>query len=122
MTGKQWILTGAGIFLAIVVFIGIKFFSEESQNSFNRSIQNTMGLKQGTVEVYVGQPSPVRQFFHVEKVSTVFESDGDLIKSYGYGYIDQNKNGKLDPEEKKVGKKYFEVPSFSQYIYFDGSN
>ena len=118
MTTKQWVLTGIGIILAILLFIGIKFFSKESQNVFNRGIQNTMGLKYGTVEIYVGQPSPVRQFFYVEKVSTVFEGE-DLVKSYGYGYMDKNKNAKLDPEEKRRGKRYFEIPSFAQYIYFD---
>ena len=121
MTTKQWVLTGLGILLAIAIFIGIKFFSEENQNAFNRGLQNTMGLSQGTFEIYVGQSKPVRTFFGVQKVSTVFESDGDLIKSYGYGYVDSNKNGILDPEEKKIGKKYFEVPSYSQSIYFDSS-
>lgn len=118
---KKGILIGFGIFALVLLIGGIKYFSEESQNKFNRSLQTTMGMKNGKVEIYVGQAVPVRRFFNVEKLSTATSTDGDTARSYryGFGYIDKNKNNILDSEEKQRGKRYFEFSEFAQYVYFD---
>jgi len=124
MNKKIWLIILASISIIVVLFLTIRFFSEESQNSFNRSLQTTIGLKNGKVEVYVGQAVPVRRFFNVEKLSTAISTVGKTARNYryGFGYIDSNKNNILDIEEKKRGKKYFELSEFSQYIYLDASN
>jgi len=116
---KQKIIIIAGVFFVISLFLVIRFFSEESQNQFNRSLQNAMGLKYGKMEIYIGQAKPVKQYLMVEKVSPVLDNDGDVIKSYGYGYFDINLNNKVDPNENKLGKVYFEIPAYSQYIYWN---
>jgi len=124
MNGKQITMIIAGIFIVVLLFVGVKYFSEENQNIFNRSLQTTMGIKEGKVEVYVGQDHPIRRFFNVEKLSTAIATGGSEARPYryGFGYIDKNKNNILDPDEKKRGKKYFELSEYSQYIYLDASN
>lgn len=121
---KKGLMIAGGIILLIAILLGARYFSEESQNKFNRSLQTTMGIKDGKVEVYSGQAVPVRRFFNVEKLSTATSTDGDTPRTYryGFGYIDRNTNNKLDPDEKKRGKKYFELAEYSQYIYLDASN
>jgi len=123
LSNKQIIIIIISVFLAISIFLAVKFFSEENQNSFNRGFQTTMGIKQGKVEVYVGQSTPVRRFFNVEKLSTAIATKGNSVRSYryGFGYIDSNRNNILDMEEKRRGKKYFELSEFSQYIYLDAA-
>ena len=124
MNAKQIAMIVAGVLLVIFIFLGVRYFSEESQNSFNRSLQTTMGIKEGKVEVYVGQDHPVRRFFNVEKLSTAVATGGEIARSYryGFGYIDSDRNNILDIKEKKRGKKYFELSEYSQYIYLDASN
>jgi len=112
---KKALYIGGGIFLAISIFIGIRLFSEEAQNKFERAIKATMGFPNGMVEIYVGQKQPVRRWLKVEKLTTREGRD----YRYGFGYIDSNNNGKLDPEEKKMGRRYFEVSPFAQYVYLD---
>jgi len=120
---KNYIIGGISIFIIFGIFLGVKYFSEENQNKFNRSLQTTMGIKEGKVEVYVGQDHPIRRFFNVEKLSTAIATGGEESRSYryGFGYIDSNTNNILDPNEKKRGKKYFELSEYSQYIYLDAS-
>lgn len=124
MKNKTILITALVIFLSVSAFIGLKFFSEENQNKFSRAINTTLGMKDGCVEVFAGQRSAVKRWFNVEKFSTAFgTSDGQVRPyRYGYGYLDFNLNDKLDPEEKALGKGYFEVNDFSQAVYFERKN
>jgi len=109
------------LIIAIGLGLGIKFFSEETQNNISRSIGTMIGYKNGQVEIYVGQSKAVQTFFKVEKLSTAIATNGNEPRPYrfGFGYRDINHNDILDPEEIKLGKKYFEVPNYAQYVYFD---
>jgi len=117
---KLTLIISLSLFLGVLVLIGIKFFSEESQNSFIRKMDTTFGMKNGCVEVFFGNDKAVKRFFNVEKLSTALGTYDDKPRPYryGYGYYDVNLNNKLDDFEKKLGKNYFEVGDYSQYIYF----
>lgn len=117
---KQKIIIGLGIFSVLGVFLFFKFFSEESQNKIQRQLDATLGFKSGVVEVYATQPAPVRIFLGVTKLTTA-ESTSEQIRNYrySYGYLDRNKNYKIDPNEKALGRKYFELGQYSQYLFFD---
>lgn len=112
---KKIIIWTVIIFVIIAIAVGVKFFSEESQNKFARAIGTTIGMKTGCVEV------GTKRFLNVEKFSTAYGSDDNVARPYryGYGYYDSNLNGKVDPSEKAKGKVYFEVSEYSQYIYFE---
>ena len=119
---KMKIFSIVGVVLIIITVGGFKlFFSEEAQNKISRSITSTFGTKEGCLEVTIGG-KPFR-FMHVEKLSTAYGTDDHKPRPYRYGYgiIDRNLDGKVSPEELKQGKKYFEVPDFAQYIYYDAS-
>jgi len=109
--------------LTIVTIVMVMVFSEESQNKISRAIGNSIGYKYGQVDIYIGQKEPVKTFLSVEKLSTAISTQGKDSRPYrfGFGYIDMNNNGILDENEKNRGKKYFELPNYSQYIYFDNS-
>ena len=114
---KVWIIA---LFALAILMVFAKFFSEESQNKFSRAMGTTLGFKTGCVEIYAGQLHPVKRFMGVEKLSTAIGTDDNLPRPYryGYGYLDENLNDKIDSNEKKKGKKYFEVGDYSQYIYY----
>lgn len=118
---KKIIFSFASILVVVLLILGLKLFSEENQNKFSRAISTTLGMKNGCVEIFIGHVTPVKRFLNVEKLSTAKGTDDGAPRPYrfGYGYIDANLNGKLDVNEKKIGKVYFEVPDFAQYIYFD---
>ena len=111
------------LLLVVGIFLGIKFFSEESQNKFARAIGNSMGYKNGQVNVYVGQKEPVMIFLGVEKLSTAIATEDNNVRPYrfGFGFIDLNKNSIIDTNERSAGKKYFELPNYAQYVYFNNS-
>lgn len=93
---------------------------EEKQNKINRYIQNWTGVN-GVIEVYSGG-ALVQRFMKIDKLSTAIATEGGNVARnyrYGYGYLDTNKNFKIDDDERKV---YFEVSDYSTYIFFENPN
>ena len=119
---KKILFITVGLF---VVLIGLFFvyrllFAPERINLIGRTIETTFGFDNGVVKVY-SCGKLVAQFLKVEKLTT---AKGTYEKStrpyrFGYGYIDINLNGMLEKEEKKLGKSYFEIPVYTDYIYYD---
>lgn len=67
-----------------------------------------------------GQPQAVATWLSVEKLTTPKDDDGkDKTYRFGYGYFDANKNNKVDPEEKALGKEYFELGEYVMYLFRD---
>jgi hypothetical protein len=91
--------------------------TQETQNKLGRSIQNWTGTN-GVLDIYMGEKL-AKRFVKIDKLSTAEATDGTSVSRnyrYGYGYIDENLNYKVDKGEKKV---YFEVSNFSNYIFYD---
>ena len=91
--------------------------TQESQNEIRRSIQNWTGTN-GVLEVYAGEKL-VKRFLKIDKISTAYGTDDKVPRSYRYGYgvLDENLNGIVDPQEKRV---YFEISDYaSNYIFFE---
>ena len=91
--------------------------SQETQNKFGRSIQNWTGTN-GVLDIYMGGKL-VQRFIKIDKLSTAVSTDGNTPRDYryGYGYLDNNFNLKVDADEKKV---YFEISNYSTpYIFYD---
>jgi len=120
---KNWIIGIVAVVLIVGGFIGIKLFSEENQNKFQRAYLTSYGFKEGRVEVLAGQTKPVITWFGVEKLTTATASDSDSSRGYryGFGYYDENHNRQLDANEKSLGKKYFEIGPYTMYVYRDAS-
>ncbi len=94
--------------------------TQETQNSISRSIQNWTGTN-GVFQFYAGEKL-VKRFMKIDKISTAYGTNDGKPRPYryGYGYDDRNLNGKIDPEEKKLGKVYFEFSDYSDsYIFFE---
>jgi len=91
--------------------------TQETQNKFGRAVQNWTGTN-GVLEVYAGEKL-VRRFLKIDKLSTAAATDGRQDRPYrfGYGVLDENLNGVVDPEEKKV---YFEFSDYStSYVFYE---
>jgi hypothetical protein len=90
--------------------------TQETQNEIGRSIQNWTGTD-GILEVYAG-PKLAQRFLKIDKLSTARGTKDDQPRPYrfGYGVLDENQNGSVDPGEKKV---YFEVSDFSTYVFYE---
>lgn len=91
--------------------------TQETQNKISRDIQNWTGTN-GVLEVYAGA-NLVKRFLEVDKLSTALGTSDDTARPYRYGYgkIDLNFNGKVDPGEKRV---YFEISDYStSYVFFE---
>ena len=90
--------------------------TQERQNQIRREIQNWTG-NDGVLEIYAGS-QPVRRFLKVDKLSTALGTDDGAPREYrfGYGVLDENLNGQVDPGEKRI---YFEIGGFSTYVFFD---
>ncbi|MDQ7085543.1 MAG: hypothetical protein Q9M36_11725 [Sulfurovum sp.] len=100
----------------IVLFTGC---TQETQNSFSRSLQNWTGTN-GVLDVYAGDKL-VHRFIHIDKLSTAKgTSDGSVRPyRYGYGIDDLNLNGIKDKGEKKA---YFEFSDYStSYIFYENT-
>ena len=69
------------------------------------------------LEVYGGE-KVVKRFLKIDKLSTALGTDDKAARAYrfGYGVLDENLNGIVDSNEKRV---YFEVSDFSQYVFFE---
>ena len=100
------------VFLLSTVLWGC---TQEQQNKLGRNIQNWTGTD-GVLEIYAGDKL-VRRFLKVDKLSTALGTDDNKARDYryGYGYLDENLNMQVDPNEKKV---YFEFSSYSTIVFF----
>jgi hypothetical protein len=70
------------------------------------------------LEIYAGDKL-VKRFLKIDKISTAYGTDDKVPRSYRYGYgvLDENLNGIVDPQEKRV---YFEISDYaSNYIFFE---
>lgn len=100
-----------------VVILGCTACTQETQNKFGRAVQNWTGTD-GVLEVYAGDKL-VKRFLKIDKLSTATATGGKAERPYrfGYGILDDNLNGAVDPGEKKV---YFEFSDYStSYIFFE---
>jgi hypothetical protein len=93
--------------------------TQETQNELGRAVQNWTGTD-GVLEIYAG-PTLVKRFLRIDKLSTAYGTDDRAPREYRYGYgvLDANLNGVVDPGEKKV---YFEVSNFSTYVFYEDPN
>jgi len=91
--------------------------TQESQNRLGRAVQNWTGTN-GILEIYAGDKL-VKRFMDIDKLSTATSTKGDIPRPYrfGYGVLDENLNGAVDGNEKKV---YFEFSDYStSYIFYE---
>ena len=90
--------------------------TQEQQNKIKRDIQNWTGTD-GVLEVYSGS-QVVKRFLKIDKLSTALGTDDNQARAYRYGYgvLDANLNGQVDPGEKRV---YFEVSDYAPYVFFE---
>ena len=90
--------------------------TQEQQNKIGRGIQNWTGTD-GVLEIYAGDKL-VRRFLKVDKLSTALGTEDGKPREYryGYGYLDENLNMQVDPNEKKV---YFEFSNYSNTVFFE---
>ena len=90
--------------------------TQETQNKLGRAMQNWTGTD-GVLEVYAGG-TLAKRFLQIDKLSTAMGTDDGEPRQYrfGYGVLDVNQNGVVDPGERKV---YFEVGSLSTYVFYE---
>jgi len=105
------------IILVIFISLFISACTQESQNKFNRSIQNWTGTN-GVLDIYMGEKL-VQRFIKIDKLSTAQSTSGSAERDYryGYGYLDSNQNYVVDDGEKKI---YFEISGYATpYVFYD---
>lgn len=104
--------------LSLGLILMLSACTQETQNKLGRSIQNWTGTN-GVLDIYMGDKL-VRRFIKIDKLSTaVSTTDGITSRNYryGYGYLDENQNYKIDAGEKKL---YFEISNYSTpYVFYD---
>jgi hypothetical protein len=82
-----------------------------------RAVQNWTGTD-GVLEVYAGEKL-VKKFIRIDKLTTATSTGARESRPYrfGYGFLDENMNGAVDPGESKV---YFEFSDYStSYIFYE---
>ena len=101
---------------SMALTVGLTACTQEQQNKLGREIQNWTGTD-GVLEIYAGNQL-VRRFLKVDKISTAMGTDDGKPRDYryGYGYLDENLNMQVDPNEKKV---YFEFSNYSSVVFFE---
>jgi len=104
------------LLLPLALALALVGCTQERQNQLKREIQNWTGTD-GVLEVYGGD-KVVKRFLKIDKLSTALGTDDKAARAYrfGYGVLDENLNGIVDSNEKRV---YFEVSDFSQYVFFE---
>ncbi len=105
------------IMLMTVIALTLGGCTQETQNKIGRAVQNWTGTD-GILEVYAGDKL-VKRFMKIDKLSTAIATSGKAERPYrfGYGILDANLNGAVDPGEKKV---YFEFSDYStSYIFYE---
>ena len=103
--------------LLLLFVLSITACTQETQNKFSRSVQNWTGTN-GILDIYMGEKL-VQRFIKIDKLSTAQSTQGNVSRDYryGYGYLDNNLNFKVDEGEKKI---YFEISGFATpYIFYD---
>ncbi len=90
--------------------------TQEQQNQIKRDIQNWTGTD-GVLEVYSGN-QVVKRWLKIDKLSTALGTSDKEPRHYRYGYgvLDENLNGQVDPGEKRV---YFEIGEFNAYVFYE---
>jgi len=91
--------------------------TQETQNKMGRTIQNWTGTN-GVLDIYMGEKL-VQRFIKIDKLSTAEATNSNSPRTYryGYGYLDLNKNYKVDDGEKKL---YFEISDYATpYVFYD---
>ena len=90
--------------------------TQEQQNQLKRDIQNWTGTD-GVLEVYSGN-QVVKRWLKIDKLSTALGTSDKEPRHYRYGYgvLDENLNGQVDPGEKRV---YFEIGEFNAYVFYE---
>lgn len=113
---KTHIVAMKNLLLMLTCFLFLAACTQEQQNKIGRGIQNWTGTD-GVLEVYAGDKL-VRRFLKVDKLSTALGTDDGKPREYrfGYGYLDENLNMQVDPNEKKV---YFEFSNYSTIVFFE---
>jgi hypothetical protein len=105
------------VFATLMSFLVLSACTQETQNQFGRAVQNWTGTN-GVLEIYAGN-ALVKRFLDIDKLTTAVSTQGDAPRPYRYGYgvLDQNLNGNIDADEKKV---YFEFSDYStSYVFFE---
>ena len=104
------------IALGVLIF-WLKACNQETQNRFSRALQNWTGTN-GVLEIYAGDKL-VKRFLKIDKLTTATGTDNQKDRPYrfGYGVLDENLSGLIEPGEKNI---YFEFSDYStSYIFFD---
>ncbi len=105
------------ILLSLSFVLMFSACTQETQNKLGRSLQNWTGTN-GVLDIYMGGKL-VQRFIKIDKLSTAMSTDGNTPRDYryGYGYLDENQNFKVDKGEKKL---YFEISNYSTpYVFYD---
>ncbi|WP_372526909.1 hypothetical protein [Piscinibacter sp.] len=103
--------------IALCVAAVLPGCTQERQNQIRREIQNWTGTN-GILEIYAGDKL-VKRFMKIDKMSTAYGTDDHVPRSYrfGYGVLDENLNGVVDPGEKRV---YFEISDYAtNYVFYE---
>ncbi len=91
--------------------------TQETQNEIGRAVQNWTGTD-GILEIYAGEKL-VKRFLAIDKLTTATATSSSESRAYrfGYGVLDENLNGVIDPGEKKV---YFEISDYATpYVFYE---
>ncbi len=105
------------LLLCAVIIFALAGCTQETQNKIGRAVQNWTGTD-GILEVYAGDKL-VKRFMKIDKLTTATGTNSKIERPYrfGYGVLDVNLNGIVDPGEKKV---YFEFSDYSTaYIFYE---
>jgi hypothetical protein len=105
----------AGLLLCAAL-AGAPGCTQESQNRIGRAVQNWTGTD-GVLEIYAGN-ALVKRFLKIDKLSTAYGTGDQEVRPYRYGYgvLDANLNGSVDPGERQV---YFEISDYATpYLFY----
>ena len=111
------VVRGVLFSISLVVALWFTGCTQESQNQIGRSIQNWTGTD-GVLDVFAGEKIAMR-IIKIDKITTATGTDDNRARSYrfGYGYVDENFNFRVDDGEKKI---YFEISDYStSYIFYE---
>ena len=109
--------TRATAILALVAAAALGGCTQETQNEIGRAVQNWTGTD-GVLEVYAGEKL-VKRFLAIDKLTTATGTHAAESRAYRYGYgvLDENLNGVVDPGEQKV---YFEISDYATpYVFYE---
>lgn len=105
------------VLLALALLFFTAGCTQEKQNQMGRSLRNWTGTN-GVLDVYAGEKLIMR-LINVDKLSTAMGTEDNTPRPYrfGYGYVDENLNYKVDEGEKRI---YFEVSDYStNYVFYE---